>query len=53
MLTIAPSVHYLLNYFRVAKAKLKECFETPTGWKYFGSLLDAGRIALCGEESFG
>ena len=30
-----------------------ECFDTPTGWKYFGSLLDAGRIALCGEESFG
>lgn len=30
-----------------------ECFDTPTGWKYFGSLLDAGRIGLCGEESFG
>jgi phosphoglucomutase len=29
------------------------CFETPTGWKFFGSLLDAGRITLCGEESFG
>ncbi len=29
------------------------CFETPTGWKYFGNLLDAGRITLCGEESFG
>merc|ERR1712156_761385 len=38
---------------RVAKAKGKECFETPTGWKFFGNLLDAGRIALCGEESFG
>ena len=29
------------------------CFETPTGWKYFGNLLDAGKITLCGEESFG
>lgn len=29
------------------------CYETPTGWKFFGSLLDAGRITLCGEESFG
>ncbi len=38
---------------RVAKARGKECFETPTGWKFFGNLLDAGRIALCGEESFG
>ena len=38
---------------RVAAAKGKECFETPTGWKFFGNLLDAGRISLCGEESFG
>ena len=29
------------------------CYETPTGWKFFGNLLDAGRIAFCGEESFG
>ncbi|AKQ43207.2 phosphoglucomutase/phosphomannomutase family protein [Aurantiacibacter atlanticus] len=29
------------------------CFETPTGWKYFGNLLDAGMVTLCGEESFG
>jgi len=28
-------------------------FETPTGWKFFGNLLDAGKITLCGEESFG
>ena len=28
-------------------------FETPTGWKFFGNLLDAGRVTLCGEESFG
>jgi len=38
---------------RVAKAKGKKCYETPTGWKFFGNLLDAGKIALCGEESFG
>lgn len=29
------------------------CFETPTGWKFFGSLLDAGKATLCGEESSG
>ena len=29
------------------------CFETPTGWKFFGNLLDAGRITICGEESAG
>jgi len=38
---------------RVAEALGIECFETPTGWKFFGNLLDAGRITLCGEESFG
>ncbi len=37
----------------VARALNLECFETPTGWKFFGNLLDAGRITLCGEESFG
>ena len=29
------------------------CFETPTGWKFFGNLLDSGKISICGEESFG
>ena len=38
---------------RVAEKLGIECFETPTGWKFFGNLLDAGRIAFCGEESFG
>lgn len=38
---------------RVAAAKGIDCFETPTGWKFFGNLLDAGRVTLCGEESFG
>jgi phosphoglucomutase len=37
----------------VAKELGIACFETPTGWKFFGNLLDAGRITLCGEESFG
>jgi phosphoglucomutase len=38
---------------RVAETLGIPCFETPTGWKFFGNLLDAGRISLCGEESFG
>jgi len=29
------------------------CYETPTGWKFFGNLLDANKIQICGEESFG
>ncbi len=38
---------------RVAEALGIACYETPTGWKFFGSLLDAGRVTLCGEESAG
>ncbi len=38
---------------RVAESLGIPCYETPTGWKFFGNLLDAGRITLCGEESFG
>lgn len=38
---------------RVAAAKGLPLFETPTGWKFFGNLLDAGKITLCGEESAG
>ncbi len=38
---------------RVAAALKIESFETPTGWKFFGNLLDAGRATICGEESFG
>ena len=38
---------------RVAEILGLPCYETPTGWKFFGNLLDAGRITLCGEESFG
>lgn len=38
---------------RVAHQLRIPCYETPTGWKFFGNLLDADRITLCGEESFG
>jgi phosphoglucomutase len=38
---------------RVAEALGVAAYETPTGWKFFGNLLDAGRVTLCGEESFG
>ena len=38
---------------RVAEGLGIEHFETPTGWKFFGNLLDAGRATICGEESFG
>lgn len=38
---------------RVAAKMGIPCFETPTGWKFFGNLMDAGKVTLCGEESFG
>ncbi len=38
---------------RVAQALGVPCYETPTGWKFFGNLMDAGKVTLCGEESFG
>jgi phosphoglucomutase len=38
---------------RVAKKLGTKCYETPTGWKFFGNLMDAKLISLCGEESFG
>jgi len=38
---------------RVARELGIPCFETPTGWKFFGNLMDAGKVTLCGEESFG
>jgi phosphoglucomutase len=38
---------------RVAEKIGVDCYETPTGWKFFGNLLDAGKVTLCGEESFG
>ncbi|HEU4709097.1 MAG TPA: alpha-D-glucose phosphate-specific phosphoglucomutase, partial [Methylophilaceae bacterium] len=38
---------------RVAEKLGIPCYETPTGWKFFGNLMDAGKVTLCGEESFG
>jgi phosphoglucomutase len=38
---------------RVAERLGIEMHETPTGWKFFGNLLDAGRVTICGEESSG
>ncbi|AGX87547.1 alpha-D-glucose phosphate-specific phosphoglucomutase [Candidatus Symbiobacter mobilis] len=38
---------------RVAKALGIDCYETPTGWKFFGNLLDADKVTICGEESYG
>lgn len=38
---------------RVARSLAIPCHETPTGWKFFGNLMDAGLCTLCGEESFG
>jgi len=50
---VARSMPTSLAVDRVAEALGIPCYETPTGWKFFGNLLDAGRITLCGEESFG
>ena len=37
----------------VAKSKGVQVYEVPTGWKFFGNLMDAGKLSICGEESFG
>jgi phosphoglucomutase len=37
----------------VAKKKGLQVYEVPTGWKFFGNLMDAGKLSICGEESFG
>ena len=38
---------------QVAKKLGLSLYEVPTGWKFFGNLMDAGKLSLCGEESFG
>jgi phosphoglucomutase len=53
LLGVARSMPTSAAVDRVAKAMNLPCFETPTGWKFFGNLLDAGRVTLCGEESYG
>jgi phosphoglucomutase len=50
---VARSMPTSLAVDRVAAALGIPCFETPTGWKFFGNLMDAGKITMCGEESFG
>ncbi len=50
---IARSMPTSMAADRVADALGISCFETPTGWKYFGNLMDAGMVTLCGEESYG
>lgn len=50
---VARSMPTSMAVDRVAKNLNIACYETPTGWKFFGNLLDAEKITLCGEESFG
>jgi phosphoglucomutase len=50
---VARSMPTSMAVDRVADSLGIECYETPTGWKFFGNLLDARMITLCGEESFG
>ncbi|HEY0003627.1 MAG TPA: alpha-D-glucose phosphate-specific phosphoglucomutase [Pyrinomonadaceae bacterium] len=50
---VARSMPTSMAVDRVAAALGIPCFETPTGWKFFGNLMDAGRCTICGEESFG
>ncbi len=53
LLGVARSMPTSAAIDAVAAAKGLPCFETPTGWKFFGNLMDADRVTLCGEESFG
>ncbi len=50
---VARSMPTSMAVDRVAKDLGITCYETPTGWKFFGNLLDAGLCTICGEESFG
>ncbi|HKJ82841.1 MAG TPA: alpha-D-glucose phosphate-specific phosphoglucomutase [Mariprofundaceae bacterium] len=50
---VARSMPTSMAVDRVADKLGIGCYETPTGWKFFGNLLDAGYVTLCGEESFG
>ncbi len=53
LLGVARSMPTSAAVDRVAERLGIEAFETPTGWKFFGNLLDAGRVTICGEESAG
>lgn len=50
---VARSMPTSMAVDQVANALGLPCYETPTGWKFFGNLMDAGNVTLCGEESFG
>ncbi|KAJ3075416.1 Phosphoglucomutase-2 [Rhizoclosmatium hyalinum] len=50
---LARSMPTSMSIDRVAKAKFVKIYEVPTGWKFFGNLMDAGKLSICGEESFG
>ncbi len=50
---VARSMPTSMAVDRVAAELGIPCYETPTGWKFFGNLMDAGKVDLCGEESFG
>ncbi|WP_421692875.1 alpha-D-glucose phosphate-specific phosphoglucomutase [Aestuariivirga sp.] len=53
LLGIARSMPTSAAADRVAEKLGIPAYETPTGWKFFGNLLDAGKATMCGEESFG
>ena len=53
LLGVARSMPTSAAVDRVAEKLNIACYETPTGWKFFGNLLDADKATLCGEESFG
>lgn len=53
VLALFVFLSFSLHVCRVAKAMKLALYETPTGWRYFGNLMDSGRCSLCGEESFG
>ena len=50
---VARSMPTSMAVDSVAKKINIPCYETPTGWKFFGNLLDSNMITICGEESFG
>lgn len=50
---VARSMPTSMAVDRVANKMKLPCYETPTGWKFFGNLLDTSKATLCGEESFG
>eukprot|EP00919_Chromeraceae_sp_WS-2016_P025207 GHVR01059628.1.p1 GENE.GHVR01059628.1~~GHVR01059628.1.p1 ORF type:complete len:484 (-),score=111.38 GHVR01059628.1:87-1538(-) len=50
---VARSMPTSMALDRVADSLGLKCYETPTGWKFFGNLMDDGKLSVCGEESFG